>query len=838
MIGIDRTSLIGESSEFLLSDYLLPGQDAVAEWVRLASTGRSTGSPVDLLVEPVGVAPVRLIGQITLADAHGQFVLLSFTKAPGIVPASERTDVVVRELMSDIGRIAAASLDLSAVCQQFAISIMQVVPVEHVAILLTHADTDSLDVVFSTGREVNGTPVQPVEHGPIHRAMETETAILLSEDEIQQLSVRDAGASSLLGRGVASAACIPFVISGNCIGVVLLGSTLAGAITPADLQLLEHAGSQVAGTISNVMLHETLSRNSLEREVLADIGRIASAANDFAGAIPGIAEQIQRFMPVSDISVHEPTTGTGSSDLSYSWSDSEHDHHFDAATVLALEELRKSAIVNDRTMASQVHAAGKVEPVAIVTAPLRLGGNIIGTMTALSSSVSSFSTRERFFAGLVAGQIAGAVQAARAYKNQQREANLRRTLAQISLAASRDLTPDRVFERVANEVAELIQHDVFAIAVRSADSDGLVVRFHIGPDAVLSVYDNEHPAGADETYEWRERIIRSVGSHESFAELTDYDVHSLLEVSLGVRETGATGYILIGSSNELAFTKHELRTLVEVAAQVTPAIQNAVAHEQTVALAEARMAEARAEARSRELERINDAKSRFLSIVSHELRTPLTSIIAYAELLERNSAGTMNEKQVKQARVINSSAAHLKFLISDLLDVSRIESGNLSLELSTFTIGEAVHQVIDQFEPVLHEKQQEFEVHIADENLMIKGDRSRIVQIVSNLVENASKYSPEGTVITVNVHRRGREALITVSDQGIGISLEDRSQLFRPFFRGNSDLTRSEPGTGLGLALVKSIAELHGGSVSVISEPGKGSVFTVSLLAASAEEAA
>ena len=500
--------------------------------------------------------------------------------------------------------------------------------------------------------------------------------------------------------------------------------------------------------------------------------------------------------------------------------------------------MRKSAVTNDEVMSGQVRIRGKAEPVAVATAPLRLGGNTIGTLTALSRSVSSYSTREPFFAGLVAGQLAGAVQAARAHHNQQREANLRRTLAQISLAASRDLAPDRVFERVANEVAELIQHDIFAIAVHSGDRDGLAVRFHIGPDSVLSVYDDEKPVGADETYEWRERIVRSVSSHESFAALSGHDIHSLLEVSLGVRETGATGYILIGSSNELAFTRQELRTLVEVAAQVTPAIQNAVAHEQTVALAEARMAEARAEARNRELERINDAKSRFLSIVSHELQTPLTSIIAYAELLQRNSAGTMNDKQVKQATVITNSATHLKFLISDLLDVSRIESGNLSLELTTFALSDAIQQVIDQFEPVMREKKQEFDVHVADDSLMIRGDRSRIVQIVSNLVENSSKYSSDGTTITVDVHRRGREALFKVADQGAGISQDDQAQLFRPFFRGNSELTRSEPGTGLGLALVKSIAELHGGSVSVVSEPGKGSVFTVSLLAATAEEAA
>jgi signal transduction histidine kinase len=129
------------------------------------------------------------------------------------------------------------------------------------------------------------------------------------------------------------------------------------------------------------------------------------------------------------------------------------------------------------------------------------------------------------------------------------------------------------------------------------------------------------------------------GVSPQFSKLADYGINSLIEVSLDVEETGTTGYILLRAISELSFTTRELRMLVQVAGQVSPAIQNATAQEQAVALAEARTSEAKAEARSLELERINDAKSRFLSIVSHELRTPLTSISAYAELPVRNSGG-------------------------------------------------------------------------------------------------------------------------------------------------------------------------------------------------------
>jgi signal transduction histidine kinase len=250
------------------------------------------------------------------------------------------------------------------------------------------------------------------------------------------------------------------------------------------------------------------------------------------------------------------------------------------------------------------------------------------------------------------------------------------------------------------------------------------------------------------------------------------------------------------------------------------------------------MAEARAEARSLELERINDSRSRFLGVVSHELRTPLTSIIAYTDLLRRNAEGNLTEKQAGHIAVISESATHLKFLISDLLDVSRIESGNFSLEMTRFDLRSLIGEVSDRLKPVLAEKGQQLEAHIARGKLEIEADRPRIAQVVSNILENASKYSPQGTVITLDVHRRKDEILITVTDRGIGISAEDQQQLFTPFFRANTRLTRTEPGTGLGLSLVKKITELHGGTVSVTSKPGEGSAFTVALGAAKAARAA
>lgn len=843
-LDVSNTDLVGKSVAYLVPEYLLPRQEVVAQWIEQALAGQTPGFSIDLLTESPDSGAVRLSAYIGPADGSGEFVLLSLNPPTGDGELSALgTEDVLRGLMSDIGRIVGSSLDLGTVCQQFAISLMQVVPADHVAILLAAGESESLNIMFSSvqgqsQREPDSRMLTPAPGTPVSRAMQTHTALLLNEAEISELAAFDAGSSAYFGKGMRSVCCVPFVASGNCIGVVLLGSSQLEAFGTDDLTLLEQASSQVAGAISNVMLHEALTQSALERDVLANIGRLAGAAIEFAGAMPGIAAEIRRIMPVSELCVCEPDSSSGELTRSYGWTESGKQITYDAKSSVDAARSRELCLMGSDGVISTMMEAGSSQPCAAVTTPLRFGGETIGTLTVISAGTEKYAARETSFASLVAGHIAGAVQTARVYHEQQRESDLRRTLAQISVAASRDLAPDSVFERVANEVAELVEYDLFAIALPRPDRSGLTFRFQIGHDGPLMVYDDEKPDISTDSYEWRARIIRPAGGFPQFAALADHGINSLIEVSLGAEETGATGYILIGAGSELTFTKQDLRTMVHVAGQVSPAIQNAMAHEQAVALAEARMSEAKAEARSLELERINDAKSRFLSVVSHELRTPLTSIIAFAELLERNTDGNLDAKQLKQAAVINKSATHLKFLISDLLDVSRIESGNISLELSTFDIGDAVWEVVELFEPVLDEKEQVFEVHLPQESIEIRADRSRIVQIVSNLIENASKYSPPRTVVTVDVHRRGREILITVSDEGIGISEEDQRQLFVPFFRANSELTRTEPGTGLGLSLVKSITELHGGSVAVHSEPGKGSTFSVALKAALAKEAA
>ncbi len=224
----------------------------------------------------------------------------------------------------------------------------------------------------------------------------------------------------------------------------------------------------------------------------------------------------------------------------------------------------------------------------------------------------------------------------------------------------------------------------------------------------------------------------------------------------------------------------------------------------------------------REVDRM---KTEFVSLVSHELRTPLTSIKGFTDMILEGDAGEINDEVQEFLEIVQSNANHLVALINDLLDISRIESGRIQLKLETVDLTEIVAQVVAVMQPKLDEKAQSLTVELDPASSLVRGDRDKLVQVVTNYVSNAHKYTPDGGEIRIETARKGDLCRLAVSDNGFGIAPEDQEQLFARFYRVDSSLTAEIGGTGLGLSIVKSVIEMHGGWVGVESEPGKGSTF-------------
>ncbi len=223
------------------------------------------------------------------------------------------------------------------------------------------------------------------------------------------------------------------------------------------------------------------------------------------------------------------------------------------------------------------------------------------------------------------------------------------------------------------------------------------------------------------------------------------------------------------------------------------------------------------------------AKSAFLANVSHELRTPLNSIIGFSEMLEDGLPGPLNEKQARYIANVLTSARHLLRVIGEILDLSKLSAGRMELVRDAGDLGAAVRRVAGACQPMADKKRIAIAVADTTDDLSAFVDEQRIDQILYNLLSNAVKFTPEGGRVEVAARRAEKDVVVRVRDTGIGIEAADIDRIFLEFVQADSSHSRSQQGTGLGLAVTKRLVELHGGSIRVESAPGEGSTFEFSI---------
>jgi len=242
-----------------------------------------------------------------------------------------------------------------------------------------------------------------------------------------------------------------------------------------------------------------------------------------------------------------------------------------------------------------------------------------------------------------------------------------------------------------------------------------------------------------------------------------------------------------------------------------------------------------------EVQRANEAKSEFVGIVSHELKVPMTSIQGYARLMTLGAAGPVSQQQLEFANIILRNVERMGNLVSDLLDLARIESGRIKISPRPIALTKVVQDAVRSIQTQIEDRKHTLEVGIPQDLPNVRADPARIIQVWTNLISNAYKYTPTGGLIRAWARPHtsrdtggadGQWILCAVEDNGVGINASDQERIFEQFYRVQDPQTSEEQGTGLGLSITRSIIELHGGHIWVESEPGKGSTFYFTLPAA------
>src|SRR6185369_7796621 len=283
------------------------------------------------------------------------------------------------------------------------------------------------------------------------------------------------------------------------------------------------------------------------------------------------------------------------------------------------------------------------------------------------------------------------------------------------------------------------------------------------------------------------------------------------------------GVFNMARSTVQPFTDKQIELLITFADQAVIAIENVRLFDEI-------------QEKSHQLAEASQHKSQFLASMSHELRTPLNAILGYTELIADGIYGAPPEKMQAVLKRVESNGRHLLGLINAVLDLSKIEAGQLTLDLSDYSLESVAQTVYNAVEPLALDKKLAFRADIDADLPAGRGDERRLTQVLLNLVGNAIKFTDTGEIVIKAGARNGSFEL-SVRDTGPGISATDQAKLFQEFQQADNPMTRKKEGTGLGLAISKRIVEMHGGRIWMESELGKGSTFFVRLPAQVEEQA-
>ncbi|WP_411285432.1 response regulator [Lapillicoccus sp.] len=467
---------------------------------------------------------------------------------------------------------------------------------------------------------------------------------------------------------------------------------------------------------------------------------------------------------------------------------------------------------------------------SIMGAPMVIGDEVVGVLSVWRTEVEPFEDRVASVLATFANQAALAVRNVELFTALEirsvelaRKVDQLEALAEIGKVIGSTLDPDAVLSTIVSHAVQLSEADGGSLMEYDESTRLFRVRTAYGTsESVLDALRNIR-IHADETLVGRAASARTTLQVPDLGQV-DLDPHLTVLFDDGWRSVTViplqrpdrvVGALVIRRRRTGSFSDETCELLSAFASQSAVALTNARLYQQL-------------EQQSVELAIASQHKSEFLASMSHELRTPLNAVIGFSEVLLEGMFGELNERQEDYLRDIRDAGRHLLALLNDVLDLSKVEAGQMELEITTFPVGPALQHVLSLVRERAAQHAISLTLEVARGLDRITADELRFKQVLLNLLSNAVKFTADGGAVAVTARHDSRDLLVAVRDNGAGIAPSDQERIFDSFQQGGR-FASSEEGTGLGLTVTKRIVELHGGRIWVTSTPGEGSTFAFSL---------
>jgi signal transduction histidine kinase/DNA-binding response OmpR family regulator len=464
----------------------------------------------------------------------------------------------------------------------------------------------------------------------------------------------------------------------------------------------------------------------------------------------------------------------------------------------------------------------------IIGAPMIVEGEVVGVLSVWRTTVDPFGERVSSLLSTFAAQGALALRNVALFRAlESRSDELSRKVEQlealsaVDAALSSSLDPDEVLTTIVKHAVELSETDGGSLMEYDEDTRLFSVRTAYGTSRDVVERLRRSRIHVDETFVGRTAASRTVAQIPDLSEHPDLDPHLSLLHDAGWRSLVA---IPLTRADRIVGALVVRRKQPGTFSDETCELLSAFASQSAIALTNARLYQ-ELERQSAELAEASRHKSEFLASMSHELRTPLNAVIGFSEVLLERMFGELNDRQADYLQDILSAGRHLLALINDVLDLSKVEAGQMELDRTQFDVAEAIEYARLLVRERASQHQIDLSVDAPREELgTIWADQLRFKQILLNLLSNAVKFTPDGGSVRVVARRVDGDLEVTVADTGVGIAAEDQPRIFDSFQQGERSSSSAE-GTGLGLTLTRRIVELHGGTLWLRSVLGVGSTF-------------